>query len=105
MHHLFNNQQGGLIQVILLIIIVLLVLSYFGFNLRALLDDDQTQDNFSVVWEWLTYVWDNYLKAPAEWVWENIISFIWNDLFLDNLDRLRAGDTYGDIQPETPGVD
>ena len=101
----FLNPQSGFIQWVVLIIIVLLILSFFGFNLRALLDDEQTQDNFSVVWEWVVRIWDDYLKEPAQWIWENIISFIWNDLFLDNLDKLRSGDgTYSDITPETPGV-
>lgn len=99
-----QHPQGGFIQLIVIVIILILIVSYFGFNLRGLFDDPQTRDNFSVVWEWVAHVWEGYLKTPTQWIWEHILSFIWNDLFLGNLDRLRSGETYGDITPETPSV-
>jgi len=98
------NPESGLVQWIILIIIALLVLSYFGFSLRDLGEDETTQDNFTFVTQWLGFVWENYLKAPSEWIWENIVSFIWNDLFLANLERLQDGDDFDDIAPETPQI-
>ena len=88
-----QNTNGGFIKLILLVVILILIVSYFGFNLRDIIEDPQTQDNFSVVWEWFQRIWENYLKRPAEWIWEHILSFIWNDLFLGNLDRLQGGET------------
>jgi len=99
------NTQSGLIQWIILIIIAVLVLSYFGFSLRDLGEDETTQDNFSFITEWLSFIWENYLREPAVWIWENIISFIWNDLFLENLQRLQGGEGFNDIAPESPTVD
>lgn len=94
-----RNKQGGIVQWIIIIVIVVLILSYFGFDLRGLVDDEQTQDNFSVVSEFTLRVWEDYLEAPANWIWENIISFIWNDLFLDNLYKLQGGESFRDIAP------
>ncbi|MCI0619647.1 hypothetical protein L0Y40_01260 [Candidatus Wolfebacteria bacterium] len=99
-----QHSQGGFIQLVIIIIILILIVSYFGLNLRALFDNPQTQDNFSAVWEWVQHIWNNYLERPARWIWEHIISFIWNDLFLGNLDRLRGGESFNDIAPESPTV-
>jgi len=100
-----RNIQSGLIQWIVLIIIVILVLSYFGFDLRGLISDEGTEDNFSVVWEYLTLIWERWLETPAKWIWENIISFIWNDLFLENLEKLQGGEGFRDLGPDTPSVE
>jgi len=100
----FKNTQSGLIQWIILIVIAILILSYFGFSLRDLGDDPTTQDNFAFVVEWLKIIWVDYLRGPAIWAWENIISFVWNELFLDNLERLQSGENFGDIAPETPEI-
>lgn len=98
----FKNKQSGLIQWIIIIIVVILILSYFGFDIRALINDPQTQDNFSVVWGFVVDLWEDYLRIPVLWIWNNIVSFIWNDLFLDNLARLHDGETFTDIAPEIP---
>ena len=99
------NPESGLIQWIILIIIAILVLSYFGFSLRDLGEDETTQDNFAFVTEWLSFVWENYLRVPSIWIWENIISFIWNDLFLENLYRLQSGEDFSDLAPDTPTIE
>jgi len=99
------NPQSGLIQLIVIIVIAILVISYFGFSLRDLGEDETTKDNFSFVTEWLSVIWQDYLKEPAVWIWDNIISFIWNNLFLDNLQRLQSGENFGDIAPESPTIE
>lgn len=99
-----HNTQSGIIQWIILIVVAVLVLSYFGFNLRQLGEDETTQDNFSFIWEWTTFVWENYLQGPALWVWNNIVSFVWNNLFLENLYKLQEGEGFNDIGPNAPVV-
>lgn len=96
------HQQNGIIQWIILIVIAILLLSFFGFSLRDLGQDETTQDNFAYVIEWSQFVWTEYLREPALWIWDNIVSFIWNDLFLANLQHLQAGDDFNDLAPETP---
>jgi len=91
--------QGGLIQWIILIIILILILSYFGFDLRSLINDGQTQDNFSVVGEWLSKIWNDYLKTPALFIWDElIIPFVWEPI-QDLQDRMFLHNN----QPDTPG--
>jgi len=99
-----DSGQEGIIGWIILIIIAILILSYFGFSLRDLGDDPTTQDNFSFVIEWVRVVWEDYLSGPVTWIWENIIEFIWNDLFLANLERLKDGDSLGDLAPDPPQI-
>jgi cell division protein FtsB len=64
----------GLIRTIVLVVIALLILSYFGFNLRNLVDSPNTQDNFNVAISFVIDVWNDYLKTPA--------MYLWNDIFL-----------------------
>lgn len=96
--------QQGLIQWIILIVIAVLILSYFGISLREVGEDETTQDNFSFITEWLSVIWQDYLREPAIWIWENIISFVWNDLFLDNLGQLQDSDNFDDLAPESPSA-
>ena len=85
------NPQGGLVKIIILIVIALLVLSYFGFNLRTLVSAPNTQDNFSLVGNFVSNIWNNYLKGPAVYLWSDIfIPLIWNP-FIDNLTKMKNG--------------
>ncbi len=96
-------KNKGLVKIILAIVIALLILSYFGFNLRTLIDSPTTQDNFGYVASSTVSVWDKYLKAPATYVWKDIfIELIWNPA-IDNLKRLNRGEK-DDIQLMAPTV-
>jgi hypothetical protein len=55
----------GFIRTILIIIIALLILSYFGLNIRTIVNSPAGSDNFSYVQEVMINVWDNYLKKPV----------------------------------------
>lgn len=68
-----RNLKSGLIRTIVIIVIGILVLSYFGFNIRQIAESKTSRENFSYVQEKMIYVWDNFLEAPATFVWERII--------------------------------
>jgi hypothetical protein len=68
-----KNQSGGLIRTIVLVVIFLLVISYFGLNLRDVINDPTTQSNFSLVWGEVVRIWTTYLKEPVLWVWREIV--------------------------------
>ncbi len=69
----------GLIKMILVIVIALLILSYFGFNLRELIDSPTTQENFHTAANFAIDIWNNYLKKPVMYVWNEIFrTLIWN---------------------------
>ena len=80
-----------MIKWIIILVIVLLVLSYFGFSLRTLIDQPVTQDNFTYVATSTVSVWDQYLKQPAGYLWNNVfVSLIW-DPAIYNLEQMKAG--------------
>jgi len=71
-----NNR--GLVKLILVILIGVVALSYFGFNLRAIVEAPQTQENLSYVWGLVTTVWNNYLAKPALYLWREVfVDLIW----------------------------
>ena len=71
--------QRGLIKIILMVVIALLVISYFGINLRALVNSPTTQDNVSYVSSTTVNIWNNYLKVPVTYIWNEIfVALIWN---------------------------
>lgn len=80
----------GLIKIILIIIVALLVLSYFGINLRQLVNAPTTQDNVSYVASTTVTVWDSYLKVPATYLWGVFIDLIWTPA-IDNLEAMKNG--------------
>lgn len=80
-----------MLRFIILIIIVIAVLSYFGFNLKDFFESDIVRNNFGYVWNFVKYVWENYLARPAKYLWNDVfINLIW-DSFIENLQRFKAG--------------
>lgn len=79
-----------MIRFIILIIIIIAVLSYFNFDFKTFFGSNIVKNNFGFVWNWITYVWNNYLSGPANYLWNLFIDKIWNS-FLENLDRFKAG--------------
>ena len=80
-----------MLRLIIFIIIIIAVLSYFNFNIRTFFESDIVKNNFGFIWNWTSYVWNNYLKAPLEYLWNDVfINLIWNS-FIENLQRFKAG--------------
>ena len=80
-----------MIKYIILIIIIIVVLSYFNFDIRGFFENDIVKNNFGFIWNWTTYFWDNWLRGPVEYLWNDIfIDLIWNS-FVENLQRFKAG--------------
>lgn len=80
----------GLIRIIIIIIIALLILGYFNINLRNIVNAPTTQDNISYIATSTVFVWNNYLKAPATYVWGIFINLIWEPA-LYNLEQMKNG--------------
>lgn len=79
-------------RTIIFIIIVLLVLSYFGLNIRAIVNSPTGQENFSYAQELMIKVWDNYLEKPVTYLWKDIfLDLIW-DPAIENLTKIRDGE-------------
>jgi len=85
------HTQRGFVKWVIIVVIAIIVLSYLGFDLRSIVEADQTQGNLHYVWELVKTAWDRYLEGPALWTWENIVKPVW-ELFTQNLNRLKNGD-------------
>lgn len=98
-----HSNERGFIRTIIIIVIALLILSYFGLNIRDIVNSPAGKDNFTYTQEVMIKVWNNYLKKP--------VTYLWNDIFLDliwepaieNLKKLRDGEPH-DIQADAPTI-
>lgn len=89
MHMKFHgSNHAGFIQIILIIVIALIVLGYFSINIADVMASPIVKENLSYAWNIAKTVWGTYLSGPATWVWEHIISVLW-DLFLQGVDNLK----------------
>ena len=93
---------GGFIKWLIIIIILVLILSYFGFDLKGLIEKEQTQENFKAVFAFFGKLWNDYLKRPVVYVWDEIIiGFVWEDI----LKPLIFDDAEIDLEaPESPEI-
>lgn len=77
----YQQRSRGFIKTIILIVIALIVLGYFGYNLRDIISSPVVRDNLSYAWDLAIKLWNNFLAAPALWIWNNIIiDLVWNNL-------------------------
>lgn len=97
------NNQKGFIKFIVIIVIAIIVLSYFGFDLRSIVESPESQGNLGYVWGGVVYVWGTWISGPASYLWNDIfIDLLWNS-FTDNLERVKGGEptTIEELAPAT----
>ena len=66
-----QNHNRGFFRFFFLIIIIV-VASYIGLDLRGFLEDAQTKDNVSFVWEWIVTFW-NWIQPAVSFVWHEVL--------------------------------
>lgn len=66
------KESRGFIKMILLIVIALVVLGFFGYNLKDIINSPTVKENLQYVWGLTVKLWNNFLAAPAEWLWDKI---------------------------------
>ena len=67
-----------------------------------MIESPQTQSNLKYVWGLTVSIWDDYLARPVLYLWNDIfIDLLWNS-FIDNLQRIKAGEptTIEQLAPE-----
>lgn len=84
------SSQNGFVKIILIIIVVILVLSVLKISLQSIFDNQFVKDNFSFVWKWAKYVWDNFLGKPVMYIYNFFKDYIWAPS-LESWQRLRQG--------------
>jgi hypothetical protein len=66
-------------------------LSYFNFDLRSIIESPQSQQNFSYAGGAVSTIWNTYLKAPANFLWNTVfIGILWNS-FVHNMQKIDSG--------------
>lgn len=79
-----------MIKYIILALIAIIVLSFFGYDLKAIIEAPITQSNLHYAAGGVETVW-NYVKGPVLYLYNNIfIGILWQ-AFLNNLGRISAG--------------
>ncbi len=66
------DTNRGIIKTIFIIIIGVVILSYFGFNIREIVENPTTQNNLSYVLNAAVNIWKNYLEVSIMYIWQNI---------------------------------
>ncbi len=85
-----KNGTRGFIKLIILIVIGLIILGYFGLNIKDILASPVVKENLAYAWEMAKHIWSTWLAAPAHWVFENIIKFLW-ELIINGLAGMKDG--------------
>ena len=78
-----------MIKWIIIFIILILVLSYFGVNIQSVVNSPAGQNNISYVWNGVVYVWDAYLSAPFNYIWNTIGSTLWK-AFVQGIQNIKV---------------
>ena len=80
-----------MIKYIVLGILGVLVLSYFGFDIKAIIESPVAQNNLSYVTGGVKFVWNEYLSQPVLYFWNNIfLNILWGS-FMHNLGKINSG--------------
>lgn len=88
-----NKTKGGIsiLGILILCFIGILVLSYFKISIKSVVESPEAQDNISYVGGGTRNLWNDYLKEPAEYVWNDIFVNIFWKSFVNNMERIRDG--------------
>ncbi len=85
------RKNQGIIGLLVFLIIALLSISYFGINLKGIVDSPTGQSNFGYVKELTVNLWDHYLKKPSVYLYNDVfIDLIWTP-FIQALKDIKAG--------------
>ncbi|MFA5095172.1 MAG: hypothetical protein WC447_00710 [Candidatus Paceibacterota bacterium] len=90
----FKKERGGIsiIGILLFGFVVILVLSYFKISVRSVVESPTGQDNISYVGGGTRSLWNDYLKEPASYLWNDIFIDIFWKSFINNMERIRDGE-------------
>ena len=74
-----NNQQNrGFIHIIIIVVLLLIIISLLGISLRSVFSNTLLQENFGVVGEWLSRIWNSVIFTPVRALIDLFIIPVWN---------------------------
>jgi amino acid transporter len=68
----YGMKQSGFIQLIIIIVLLVIILSLLGVSLSSLVNDKTIRENFTFLWDTLTWLWKNYIAGFVVDIWETI---------------------------------
>lgn len=68
--------ERGFIGTVVLIVVVIFVVSYYGFDLREIIESPETKQNFLYTREWIVYIWKNFIVEPFSIAWHYLVLFL-----------------------------
>ncbi|KKR65009.1 MAG: 2-oxoglutarate dehydrogenase, E1 subunit [Parcubacteria group bacterium GW2011_GWF1_40_5] len=96
----------SIIGVLFLGFVLLLVLSYFKISIRSVIENPEAQDNINYVGGGTRNLWNDYLKKPASYLWNDVFVNIFWQSFINNMERIRDGQLtdYETVAPVVQGI-
>ena len=98
--------KQGLIRTIVVLVIAVIIISVLGFDIRASVENPQTQANFSFLGQFIADIWNTYLAEYWAIIW-NIVGpgfeAMWN--ILKNFEWSSFNAQQADFINSTPTVE
>lgn len=75
----FNDKKRGIsiIGVIFLAVVIILTLGYFHISIKSIVESPVGQENINYVGGVSRNFWNDYLKKPTEYVWNDLWIPVW----------------------------
>ena len=88
----FKNKRGmSLLKMVIIGFILILVLGYFGISIKTVIENPTNTENIGYVKGSALVVWNNYLKKPLTYIWNDLLIDIFWKSFINNMERIRDG--------------
>lgn len=82
----------GFIQFIIILLLLLVIISLMGVSLLDIINDKLVRDNFSFVWNFSNWLWNNYLHSPVKIAWRLWVELLWEP-FVGAMNKIREGES------------
>jgi hypothetical protein len=82
--------QRGFIQLIVIVALLIIVISLLGVNLKDVAGNPLVKGNFSYVYNFSTWLWDNYLHDPVRIAFRVWVDVLWKP-FVGAMDNIGKG--------------
>lgn len=86
-----KKSNGGFLKLLIIIIIGIFILSAMNVDLRELVNSPVMQNNIAYVYGGVKSVWDNYLRTPVMFFWNNTFKNVIIVPFAENMHRMISG--------------
>lgn len=87
-----NYKKGSLRWIIYIIVAIALASFYFGFSVQDVVENPQTQSNFTYIQTHLNDFYQEHLAEKFNYFWNDIVINLFLDSFVNNMERIKNGE-------------